>query len=501
MAFDETVLAGTTGWTIDVLMRDSSSGLPKTGIDAADVQFSYVRAGGTAPPEWYELSSSTWQELSSSYAPGLYRLTVPNEAIAPGADAVTLFISTSGAIPRCLRIGLINANLRDATRLGLSALPNAAAGSSGGLPTVDANNAVKLQAGSGANQILLNEGKVTVGTNSDKSGYGLSSAALTDVAAAVWDRLTSAITTAGSIGKYLLDKIVGTIADGTHHPQSGDSYERLGTPATGTIAADIASVKQDTAALEGRLTADRAQYLDNLNVSGTLAHTGNADTFKADVSNLATSSQVNNVQAEVQKLTDMTQTTGNPVYRRFKQEALETAPTGGGGLTPTQAAQLANADAMATEWDGMVVNGVFTAAALQNSPVGTGGFTTQDRERLNDIFTRVQSVTAGQITVTSPFGSGTTINLVAGDSYSLSWSRSGWPDLTNATITLILQSGSQRFTVSCSASETTVTANIPASLTRQLRGKTWEYSVRVTKDDGFERTPVSGLVVVKTVPL
>lgn len=131
----------------------------------------------------------------------------------------------------------------------------------------------------------------------------------------------------------------------------------------------------------------------------------------------------------------------------------------------------------------------------------TGGFTTQDRERLNGIFTRVQSVTAGQITVISPFGSGTTINLVAGDSYSLSWSRSGWPDLTNATITLILQSGSQRFTVSCSASETTVTANIPASLTRQLRGKTWEYSVRVTKDDGFERTPVSGLVVVKTVPL
>ena len=171
------------------------------------------------------------------------------------------------------------------------------------------------------------------------------------------------------------------------------------------------------------------------------------------------------------------------------------------GLMPQQAAQLANADAMATEWDGMVVNGVFTAAALQNSPVETGGFTTQDRERLNDIFTRVQSVTAGQITVISPFGSGTTINLVAGDSYSLSWSRSGWPDLTNATITLILQSGSQRFTVSCSASETTVTANIPASLTRQLRGKTWEYSVRVTKDDGFERTPVSGLVVVKTVPL
>jgi len=195
----------------------------------------------------------------------------------------------------------------------------------------------------------------------------------------------------------------------------------------------------------------------------------------------------------------MTETTGTPEYRRYKQNALETAPIG--GLTPQQAAQLANADAMATEWDGMVVNGVFTAAALQNSPVGTSGFTTQDRDRLNDIFTRVQSVTAGQITVISPFGSGSTINLVSGDSYSLSWSRSGWPDLTGATVTLIMQSGPQRFTVGCSVSETTVTANIPSSLTRQLRGKTWEYSVRVTKNDGIERTPVSGLVVVKTVPL
>jgi hypothetical protein len=51
---------------------------------------------------------------------------------------------------------------------------------------------------------------VTVGTVNDKTGYSLSSAGL----AAIWDRLTSALTTVGSIGKLIVDNLnaaVGTI--------------------------------------------------------------------------------------------------------------------------------------------------------------------------------------------------------------------------------------------------------------------------------------------------
>lgn len=44
---------------------------------------------------------------------------------------------------------------------------------------------------------------VTVTTNNDKTGYGLSSAAVQ----AVWDALTSALTTVGSIGKWIVDKL------------------------------------------------------------------------------------------------------------------------------------------------------------------------------------------------------------------------------------------------------------------------------------------------------
>lgn len=48
--------------------------------------------------------------------------------------------------------------------------------------------------------------------------------------------------------------------------------------------------------LVGRLTEARAGYLDNLNVGGTLANTNNADSFKANVSALATAAALEALQ-------------------------------------------------------------------------------------------------------------------------------------------------------------------------------------------------------------
>jgi hypothetical protein len=102
---------------------------------------------------------------------------------------------------------------------------------------------------------------VTVTTNNDKTGYGLSAAAVQ----AVWDALTSALTTAGSIGKYLLDHIVGTLAAGTHNPQTGDAYARLGAPVGASISADIAAVKTQVTSTGVALTsAERNSVADAL---------------------------------------------------------------------------------------------------------------------------------------------------------------------------------------------------------------------------------------------
>ena len=185
----------------------------------------------------------------------------------------------------------------DTVRLGLTALPNVAAAASGGLPTVDASNAVKVQSGTGANQISLASGLVTVGTNNDKTGYALSSAAVQ----AIWDALTSALTTVGSIGKLIVDNLnatissrmasytqptgflaatfpvtvasttnitggtITTVTNLTNAPTNGDL--------TATMKASI-NAEADTALADAGVTGTRTAYLDKLNISGNVASSG-----------------------------------------------------------------------------------------------------------------------------------------------------------------------------------------------------------------------------------
>lgn len=54
---------------------------------------------------------------------------------------------------------------------------------------------------------------VTVGTNNDKTGYRLSATGIQDI----WDALTAALTTAGSIGKLLVDNVNTTISSRSSH--------------------------------------------------------------------------------------------------------------------------------------------------------------------------------------------------------------------------------------------------------------------------------------------
>jgi hypothetical protein len=68
-------------------------------------------------------------------------------------------------------------------------------------------------------------------------------ATATDIAATVWNALTSGMSTSGSIGKRLVDYI------------TGDTYGRLGAPAGASVSVDIAAVKADTGNLVTRITS------------------------------------------------------------------------------------------------------------------------------------------------------------------------------------------------------------------------------------------------------
>jgi len=60
---------------------------------------------------------------------------------------------------------------------------------------------------------------------------GIGGSLTSDAVQAIWDALTSAFSTSGSIGKLIKDYL------------TGDSYARLGAPAGANIAADIAAAK------------------------------------------------------------------------------------------------------------------------------------------------------------------------------------------------------------------------------------------------------------------
>jgi len=86
-----------------------------------------------------------------------------------------------------------------------------------------------------------------------------------------------------------------------------------------------------TTTLLDRLTPVRAGYLDKLNVPGTLANTGNAGSFMANVSGLLTANDFNNSDAVLAGTRMLTMIEPDGSVYRFTTNALERAPAGGGG--------------------------------------------------------------------------------------------------------------------------------------------------------------------------
>ncbi len=362
--------AGTTSKDVNILIQDSSvaTGAGKTGLAYnSGSLIAYYHRQGAASATAITLATKTigtWAtggfvEVDSTHMPGLYELGIPDAALASGATWVIIMLSgASNMAPVVLEIELTAWDNQNATTGGLSALPNAAAAANGGLPTVDANNAVKLQSGTGSNQISLSSGLVTlagvthtgatiptvttatnvttvnglasgvitatsiaadaitaakiadgaidaatfasgaitasaiaadaitdakvasdvtiasvtgavgsvtgnvggnvvgsvgsVTTVSDKTGYSLSSAGVQ----AIWDKLTSALTTSGSIGKLIVDNLNATISS---------VYSRLGAPTNADLATDIAAIQSDTNDIQTRLPS-------GLNSGNILAH-------------------------------------------------------------------------------------------------------------------------------------------------------------------------------------------------------------------------------------
>jgi hypothetical protein len=178
MGMKNIVKVGVTDRTVLVFIRDpdSTTGKGKTGLLPANLTVSYTRVGTNNQVVVTDVTSSLstlaalttvhtdWgmKEVSSTLAPGLYRLDLADAVFAVNAWSAVVYVmmTASSMVPSPMEFELVGYNPLDDVRLGLSSLPSSAVNAAGGLITSAAGSLnADLQAASVAT-ILTNTGNI-----------------------------------------------------------------------------------------------------------------------------------------------------------------------------------------------------------------------------------------------------------------------------------------------------------------------------------------------------
>lgn len=148
MAYDQVFPTDSTSKLIEVMVRDSTTGMGKTGLAYGSVTFAYWREGAASGVNdtcvdmtlgvW---TTKGWKEVDSTNQKGVYQFGIPDAALATGVDAVTINFQASGMIDKAVRV-LLSSPTRGLA--SPTALPAVAAGANGGLPLGDASGRVDL---------------------------------------------------------------------------------------------------------------------------------------------------------------------------------------------------------------------------------------------------------------------------------------------------------------------------------------------------------------------
>lgn len=265
MAAERIIKKGSTDVFLSVAMRASATGALKGSIAYTAPTVEYQR-DGSATKVTLELVDGTlgthvddsWKETQIA---GVYQLCLPDAAFLTGANGVVVTVTSADALDKTISVALVGIDVQDAVRGGMTALPNAAADAAGGLIISDAGglDADDLKADVTAiledtgttldtlikdiptvsefnDRTLLAAGYATPLNITQASGITLANDAITaaKIAADAVTELQSGLATAAALATVdgivdtMTAKLIGTIATGTHNPQSGDAYARLG---------------------------------------------------------------------------------------------------------------------------------------------------------------------------------------------------------------------------------------------------------------------------------
>lgn len=284
---------GSTDRSVLLRVIDSGDGTPELGVlfDTAGIDLWYRREGAAV----VSITEVTLALLTTVHtdggflhvSDGEYRFDIPDAAFATGANYVDFGGTVTGMVVIGGRIRLVDYNPEDSVRMGQTALPNAAAGSAGGLPTDSTGktsfNDITASAIVSAGAITTLSGSVVTVTNvtndvgitqaaadkvwgttvralTDKSGFDLSGVGVQEI----WDALTAALTVTGSIGKLLVDNINASISS-----RSTLTDVEVWTYATRVLTASTNLNDISTTDIDARLVAIGLDHLVSASVTGT----------------------------------------------------------------------------------------------------------------------------------------------------------------------------------------------------------------------------------------
>jgi hypothetical protein len=520
--------AGLTSTTIPIFIADTSSttgaGLSGLTSGSGGLVCEYRRQGQST---WTAVTLSagtlgTWSSggfVADGALAGAYEVGVPDAALAAGARWVAIRLRGATNMLACLvEIELDVVNYQDSVRFGLTAIPNATAGAVGGLPLgVDASGRVDvlringtsqtardlgagvlLSPGTGAGQIILTAGNVTVGTNNDKTGYSLSGTQTFNVTGNRTGSLT------GSVGSVttVSDKTGYSLAATQTFNVTGNRTGSLTGNVSGSVGTLLGNVTLAATTHTGAIIPQVTTTVNLTNLpaipnnwltaagiaAGALDGKGNWSTVSPDNATIsAIAGYVDTEVAAIKVVTDKLNTAlelfGSDY--RFTIAALVNAPAGGGGGGASAAAI---ADAVADELvaDHTVVGSLFDV--------------------ISDILAKTNTIGSGTITVTSPLRAGGGLTLIRGDDYSdangvpLTWTDTGsrWGSLIGSAISLVIQGQTFAGTV---VDADTLKVQLTAAQTSGLSASsvtvpTFVYYVRQTNGAGKVTTLARGLVTI-----
>lgn len=139
------VLGGSTDYSCVIRIIDSTDGTPETAVEhnTSGIDLEYRRGGQGAVVDITEAALAAPDSTHSDggiehIGAGYYRLDLPDAAVAAGVPFVTVGGTITGMVVIGAMVPIVAYNPADGVRLGLTALPNAAADAAGGLPISDA---------------------------------------------------------------------------------------------------------------------------------------------------------------------------------------------------------------------------------------------------------------------------------------------------------------------------------------------------------------------------